>query len=67
MKIMSQILWHRHGRTSLKIRNGTVLVSCRREPDPAYDSPEDGHEGYQMTFKLFLEAGQVSVKKEEVC
>ena len=67
MKIMGQILWHRHGRTSLKIRNGTILVDCQRERDPEYDSSEDAHEGYQMTFKFFLEGGQVSVKKDEVC
>eukprot|EP00892_Ulva_mutabilis_P006645 jgi/Ulvmu1/4352/UM002_0077.1 len=63
MTIMRQILWHRHGRTNLKIRNGTLLAICQRVRDPEYDA--DQYEGYQMTFKFFLEAGQVSIEREK--
>lgn len=64
MKIMKQILWHRFGRSSLKIRNGALLPCCHRERDTGYDS--DNFEGFQLTFKFFLEAGQASIEMEEV-
>lgn len=64
MTIMKQILWHRFGHSHLKTRNGALLPYCQRERDTDYDS--DGFEGFQLTLKFFLEAGQASIENDEV-